>query len=122
MRITELNPQWMEMPNWAAKDRPFYVGVSFDCPCKKCNQDACPTCGHKAHSMRLYFKFWPAIDSTKVGETFDFRREHHAYNGVVFDREGDTFETLTLDQHMCVEGHWAGRIIKGELITSNPTP
>lgn len=109
------------MPNWAAKDRPFYVGLSFDCPCPKCNKDACPTCGHKDHSQRIQLKFWPAIDSTKVAQQFetDFRREHHEHmfgGGPVFDREGDDFETLTLAQHACMEGHWNGRIVNGELI------
>jgi hypothetical protein len=117
MRLSDLNPKWVGMPNWASKDRPFHVGVSFDCPCEKCKSDPCPTCGHKPHTSRLNFKFWPPIDPTQVGSTFDFRREHHAYDSVVFDREGDTFETLTMPTHMCVEGHWNGHIINGELIS-----
>jgi hypothetical protein len=116
MRLSELNPKWVLPANWAAKDRPFYVAVSFDCPCKQCNTTACPTCGHKAHSMRLQFKFWPPIDPTEISKDFDFRREHHAWDSAVFDREGDTLEALTLTPHMCVEGHWNGTIVNGELI------
>jgi hypothetical protein len=121
MRLAEMNPKWEELLNWAAKDRPFYVGLSFDCPCDKCNKDSCPTCGHKERSQRFHLKFWPPIDPTKVGETFDFTRIHHTHGPggpMVFDREGDTFEQLTFEQHMCIDGHWAGKIINGELVTS----
>jgi uncharacterized protein (DUF983 family) len=31
MKLVELNPRWIGIPNWSTDD-PYYIGVRFSCP------------------------------------------------------------------------------------------
>jgi hypothetical protein len=110
MKLTELNPRWINLAQWSKLSPPFYVGVSFDCP--HCKPQACPTCGHCEPIKRLAVMFWPPIDPAKLlGTMFVL-----AHNGG-HERTGDTFETLTLSPGIGFEeiGHWRGQLTNGEI-------
>lgn len=113
MRLTELDPRWIQPSQWSAQSPPYFVGVSFLCPCAKCTAAACPTCGHKPEAKRLAVMFWPHIDPQNAVGQFGFvftdKGEHR--------RTGDTFDTLTLTPSVGFDstGHFHGHIANGEV-------
>lgn len=112
MRLTELSPKWVWLPQWSKQSPTFYVGVSFNCPCGPCNASACPTCGHRPDPKRLAVMFWPPIDpECLLGKMFELADN----NG--HRRTGDSFETLTLTPSVGFDsiGHWHGCITDGEI-------
>lgn len=121
MHLKDLNPKWVSLVGWAS-DRPFYIGVSFDCPCELCRKEPCPCCGHKERVQRLTVKFWWPIDPSDVAGSFAAKFERHHLeatgSGAVFDRvRGESFDDLTILQPINVVGHWHGRLQDGELLT-----
>lgn len=114
MRLSSLNPRWVSLANWADHSRPFYNGVSLDCPCPRCAKPACPHCGHAPSPQRLSISFWPPIDNTNAASGFlvPIQRAPTAFNRL----KGESFEDLTLDPSISIEGHDWLQITNGEVI------
>jgi hypothetical protein len=111
-RLIDLHPRWVGLPQWAANS-PFYVGVSFDCPCPKCQSGRCKTCGHTPSPKRLAVQFWPPIDpDALLGRIFELPD-----NGGHRRAGGESFDTLTFSPSVGFDGigHWHGHITKGGL-------
>ncbi len=114
MRLTQANPRWVTLANWSPSAPPFYVGVSFECPCPKCSEPPCPHCSHKPHLQRLTMQFWPPIDPSNAAANFMIPVQP---GDLACDRvSGDTFETLTLAPSMSFMGHDWVQLVEGELI------
>lgn len=103
MRLIDLNPEWdgvggegvFETATGSPIPRRDRTGVSLDCPCG---------CEH-----RLHVPFANPVDGR--GPTWP---------GYGWEREGDTFETLTLKPSIQRERParcWHGFITNGEIIT-----
>jgi hypothetical protein len=112
MRLTDLKPRWIGVPNWSLPGRPYYIGVTFLCP--HCDPNL-PEHGPNRR-QRLSAMFWPHIDPTGVNAEFPMNFQR---NETQWDRwpTTDTFETLTLTPSIDVSahGHWHGHIINGEI-------
>ena len=108
MKLTDLEPRWVELNNWASPSK-FYIGVSFLCP--HCPVDA-PLHGPNRR-RRLAVKFWPPIDPDGLmGRMFNLERtDEHARES------GESFDTLTIEPSIGFDsiGHWHGRITNGEV-------
>lgn len=106
MKLTDLNPRWVtfQPPPPEDEGKRWYIGVSFDCPhCKE---------------RRLVAYFTPEIDdgySWKFATWDNFANRGH--DGPRWNREGETFETITLRPSINTEysGHWHGFIENGEI-------
>lgn len=112
IRLVDLNVRWVGLSQWAEKSPPFHIGISFDCPCPKCQACRCLTCGHTPSPKRLAVHFWPPIDPDGLlGRIFNLPD-----NGG-HRRTGETFDTLTLSPSVGFDsiGHWHGRITSGEI-------
>lgn len=110
MKLSALNPRWVQPSQWATLSPPFYIGMSFDCP--HCQPTRCPTCGHSDEIKRLAVTFWPPVDPEGLlGRVFNLPD-----NGG-HRRSGDTFDTLTLSPSVGFDGigHWHGNITNGEV-------
>ena len=107
MRLVDRAPHWISLQGWASDD-PFICGVSFLCP--HCPIEKCPTCG-TVKGRRIAVSFWPPIDPAKWLSRI-VEPQHEKYHTRV---SGDTFETLTLEPSINIEGHWHGRIAAGAL-------
>lgn len=107
MRLVELDPHWITFQN-AAEGVVFYFGVSFLCP--HCEHGPCPTCGHM-RGRRIAASFWPPIDPDKW-ENRIAPIPHDKFHKRV---SGETFDTLTLQPSIRIEGHWHGTITNGEV-------
>jgi hypothetical protein len=96
MRLVDLDPRW----TFDADGRRG-MGVSFDCPCTSCRAPG-------ADPMSIHVPFTNPIDG---GAPFERRP-------VTWQREGDTFETLTLTPSVDAShfGHWHGFIRNGEIV------
>lgn len=106
MKLTELNPKWVNAGGAgifkvdpATKEKipspaRHGVGVSFDCPCGTC-EDQC------------FIPFEIALDGQEWVSDGQAR----------WKRTGDTFETLTLEPSIQRVGGcgWHGHIINGEI-------
>jgi hypothetical protein len=114
MRLAELNPKWVLPPNWSAQAPPFYIGVSFDCPCPKCMAEACATCGHRPEPRRLAVMFWPPVDPANAAAAFAIPVRD---NGGHRRTGGDSLDSLTLSPSVGFDsiGHWHGHIQNGEV-------
>jgi hypothetical protein len=112
MRLSDLNPKWVTLAGWASQ-APFYVGLSFDCPCHRCRHDACPTCGHAPRPKRLSVSFWPPVDPQNVAATFMSPVPDNGGHR----RQGETFDDLTLSPSVGFDaiGHWHGHITAGNV-------
>ena len=112
MKLVDLNPRWVTLAGWASK-APFYVGLSFDCPCALCRRGACPTCGHAPEPKRLAVSFWPPVDPQNVAATFMTSVPDNGGHR----RQGETFDDLTLTPSIGFEsiGHWHGHITDGNV-------
>jgi hypothetical protein len=111
VKLTDLQPHWIQPQQWSEQGPKFYVGVSFLCP--HCVHTPCPTCGAQ-RGKRLAVNFWPPIDPTDaLGRLFEYPEPSNAHKRVA----GDTFTELTLEPSIGFDssGHWHGRITKGEI-------
>lgn len=108
MKLTELDPHWIQPPQWSPQAAPFYIGVSFLCP--HCTHGPCPTCGNH-RGKRLAFHFWPPIDPTDILARIT-PLPHDGYHQRV---SGDTFDTLTIAPSIGLQPHWHGHITNGEM-------
>lgn len=103
MRLVELNPKWITLSGWASPSL-FAVGLLFDCP----------HCG----ARRLGVNFDVPVDPDGLrGRMFEFdaQRVAAAAGRLVWQRTGETFDTMTLNPSIDVEGHWHGSIVSGEM-------
>jgi hypothetical protein len=107
MRLTDLEPRWFTFHGWAS-DSPFRIGMTFLCP--YCREE------------RLGVLFDQPIDPDGVAGSvagFDYDPEGFGahLNMLVWQRQGDTFETLTLRPSIdgSQVGHWHGFITNGEV-------
>lgn len=115
MKIAQLAPKWIQPSQWADPGIPFFIGMSFNCPCEKCSVAACSTCGHRPQSRRLVVMFHPAVDPAHLQDKYGpgwWPRPAGAHTRV----SGETFETLTITPSIGYEsiGHWHGHITNGE--------
>jgi hypothetical protein len=99
MKLTDLNPRWTGIGGGSG----IITGVTFDCP--------------HCRTQRLGVTFKNAIDPN--GWLAKGVTRHHDKNE--WDREGETFETLTLTPSVDTsradfEGHWHGYIRNGEIV------
>lgn len=89
MKLSELNPRWVVI-----EQTQHGMGLSFRCP-------------HCDIRIAVWFKNpidgSPPADITKVP------------NPCRWERQGDTFDTLTLTPSVDVSGHWHGHIRNGEI-------
>lgn len=107
MRLTDLAPRWVNMPQAAPGVR-FYIGVSFLCPTD--DHGSCPTCGHQ-RGRRLAFSFWPPIDPDNLlGRGIEY--PHDNFHTRV---SGETFDTLTITPSIGLDPVWHGNITAGEI-------
>jgi hypothetical protein len=110
MKLTDLNPHWVgaggegitNKDGTPAEER-FGVGISLDCPCGKCES-----------ANRLYVPFRNPLD----GKPYPHNDGH-----ALWDRTGDTFETLSttpsIQRRKDVWGYgcdWHGYITNGEIV------
>ena len=113
MKLVDLNPHWLiagyreegdvmsaaqhDINSEAAQKR-HRMGVSFDCP--KCERQY-------NHRLAVYFTN-PLDGGPKVWR--------YGVEEFLWNRSGDTFETLTLSPSInWLEGHWHGFIKNGEV-------
>lgn len=108
MKLTELEPHWIGLHNWAHPN-PFWTGVSFLCP--HCPTTA-PTHGPNRR-RRLAVMFHPSIDPDNVALMFASPIPPQGHRRV----SGETFENLTLSPSIGFDaiGHWHGNITNGEI-------
>ncbi len=90
MKLTELDPVWI------TEDGRERMGLTFLCPC----------CVGTERERRLFAMFRNPVDGGPGEE------DHPSWQ-----REGDTFETLTLSPSIDASssGHWHGFVRNGEL-------
>src|SRR6266568_831383 len=93
MRLTELNPEWF------TNDQSQRVGVTFDCP--HCTGDK---------KERLFVPFKNPLDGASAMEKV-----------TTWQREGESFDTLTLNPSINYVGHWHGFIRNGEIQNADDT-
>lgn len=109
LRLRDLSPHWITIPQWSPQADPFYLGVSFLCP--HCDHTDCPTC-HTKRGKRIAVSFWPPIDPMK----WEVRITYVPHEGYPERISGETFDDITLAPKITIEGHWSGRIENGVLI------
>jgi hypothetical protein len=102
MRLAELRPRWIKLTNWVS-DELYAIGFQFDCP-------------HCCHARGVHFK--PHLDPHGLYAKYHwtFTPQQVSGNNPIWDRTGDTFDTLTISPSINFgPGHWHGHIINGEL-------
>lgn len=101
MRLLDLDPRWCGLNQWVSPERPFRIGLSFLCP--------------HCHEQRLAILFDPPVNPTRVDVVYN--AQAYAGDRYVWQRSGDTFDTLTLTPSIDASkfGHWHGRITAGEV-------
>lgn len=112
MRLVDLEPRWVNMPQAATGVR-FYIGVSFINPLGE--RGPCPTCGHN-RDKRLAFSFWPPIDPDGLIARHGIDYPHDGFHHRV---SGETFDTLTIAPSIGLDPFWHGNITNGEITPSN---
>ena len=106
MRLIDLEPRWFTFSG-AVAGTEVLIGLSFLCP--------------HCRVQRLAVRFKPAIDPeanfAKFGIVWPWGDDP------VWDREGDTFETLSLSpsvnaggDRIDFKGHWHGHIKNGQIV------
>jgi hypothetical protein len=105
MKLIDLRPKWITLAQWAS-DRPFYIGMSFDCP--------------HCRTQRLAAVFQQPVDPTNVAAEFIVPYTVPLGLGPAWKRSGDTFECLSLSPSFDASaiqygGHWHGFIFEGEV-------
>jgi hypothetical protein len=114
MRLAELEPRW-----WSQDGR-HGQGVTFRCPC--------PRCQAGPRTVRLAVAFANPLD---LGDPVDMGHKKawwpamgggpHCEDlvppGIHWNRTGDTFDTLSISPSVdaSAAGHWHGFITKGEV-------
>ncbi len=106
MKLTELEPRWITFGSAATaeefKGKRWYIGLSFLCP--------------HCQVQRVAVFFENDIDDGVrwAYETWDGLNDIPAHN-LLWRREGDTFETMTLipSIDLTLHGHWHGSIVNG---------
>ena len=106
MRLTDLQPRWFTFMAHPADGVVLIAGLTFVCPhCMK---------------QRIGVRFKPLIDP--AGIVAQYGIVWPCGDEPVWNRQGDTFETLTLSpsinaqsQRIDVPGHWHGFIENGEV-------
>lgn len=108
MKLTELDPRWVGLGNGSD----FRNGLTFLCP-------HCVALGKRDQRLGVFFR--PPIDPQK----WESRITNGGYSSEIkcWDREGDTFETLSLSPSIDCSGtgridfpgHWHGHIQLGEI-------
>ena len=93
-RLVDLNPTWFGIHG---KDTEG-AGVIFDCPCQS---ESCAWGGKLAISFRNPLR----------GKAYASAEEH------LWQRTGETFETLTLSPSIHAVGHWHGWLRNGVLVS-----
>lgn len=114
--LIDLEPRWVKPNQWSTPEDKFQSGLSFICP--NCRTDTCSACGRGWYIQRVVVQFWPPIDPEGLAKKWGWPRwpEH------MFDRsEGETFETLTIDQEVHILGHGWFLISKG-ILTAQDYP
>jgi hypothetical protein len=93
MRLTELDPHWVSSggeditQNGQPVPRREHIGVSFDCPCPTCQATPEGIVGGHAFQRRVFIPFAnPPDGGPSIRDA----------GQPVWQREGDTFETLRL--------------------------
>lgn len=117
MKLTDLQPRWFDVPGvGGAVD-----GVTFLCPCAPCR--AAFAAG--GSPVRIGVQFANPI-GTDPKPLMTFQEKHrHVHDmrtfdvppGFLWQREGETFETLTLSPSVdaSAAGHWHGWVRNGEV-------
>jgi hypothetical protein len=99
VKLTELDPRWFTIAH-PADGVDFRIGLTFLCP--------------HCRTQRLGVQFDPPIDPGNLIGRFGilWPKAHH-----VWQRTGDTFETLTLTPSIDAsgDGHWHGWITDGQI-------
>lgn len=104
VKLVDLQPHWCGMNGWSSPEQ-FFVGLTYLCP-------HCMT-------QRLGVMFANPIDPANLRERYGWTWDvGTAYGQNVWQRTGDTFETLTLVPSVdcSASGHWHGTITNGEVI------
>ncbi|MGA2412069.1 MAG: DUF6527 family protein [Candidatus Binataceae bacterium] len=96
MKLIELDPRWTA----SSPDRSG-VGMTFDCPFH-----------HDGHE--------PLRVGCRIGVRFKNPVDGGApyHEGPLWERQGDTFETLTLKPSIAATGCWHGFITNGEVVNA----
>ena len=114
MKLVDLNPRWVNDHDAPAD---ALQGVSFDCPC-------CVGRPDKASRLAIFFanpvSMDPPANISGPGHIARLEANHltdHHVGSVLWQRTGDTFETLTLSPSVdCSKwGHWHGWIQNGTI-------
>lgn len=103
MRLAELKPRWIHLANWSESSPLYAIGLSFECP-------------HCRRRRAVYFK--PHIDPEGLFQRYQwtFTPESVSGGNPVWNRSGDTFDTLTLSPSVNFGGgHWHGHVENGAL-------
>jgi hypothetical protein len=106
MRLSELNPRWVNDVGAPADAK---QGVSFLCPCCRTTKLAIffdvPLCGNP-----------PAALDNSARVDAGHLTDHHV-GSILWHREGSDFETLSLTPSIDASsfGHWHGYITAGEI-------
>jgi hypothetical protein len=101
MRLLDLDPRWTGLYAIRSENR-FVIGLSFLCPhCRK---------------ERLAIQFKPPIDPDGLLEQMAIPPWNMTRH--IWDRTGETFETLTLQPSVDASrvGHWHGFITNGQIV------
>ena len=106
MRLIDLAPRWFTIPQ-CAPGIDVRIGLTFLCP--------------HCRTQRLGVQFTPPLDREGVFATLGIKWPFG--DGPVWQREGDTFETITLTpsidasgrERIDFDGHWHGFVRNGEV-------
>ncbi len=114
MKLTDLQPRWFDVPGIGTdKD-----GLTLLCPCSMCRSTP-----EKQVRLGVQFANPVGADPKPLLSIEDKLRHVHELRtfdvppGYLWQRTGDTFETLTLSPSINCEasGHWHGFITDGEI-------
>lgn len=109
MRLSDLDPHWV-----AGFDAPAGAkqGVSFKCPCCRTTTRLAvffdvPICGNAAVDLKQVHR----------SQALDGHLEDHHIGRILWHREGESFDTLTLTPSVDAShfGHWHGFVTNGEI-------
>lgn len=117
MKLTDLSPRWFDVPGvGGAKD-----GVTFECPCERCRISE----GNHGRRVRIGVQFANPIGSEPKPLMSNKEKHLHVHElrtfdvppGFLWQRQGETFETLTLSPSVdaSASGHWHGWVRNGEV-------
>lgn len=114
MRLVDLDPRWATVggpdtfivqPDGTRVPRPerHGIGITFRCPCPH---------AHENYGERVFVPFTNPLDG---GPSYDLTNPQRAY----WQREGDTFDTLTLRPSILRIGGcgWHGFVTNGDVTT-----